>query len=161
MCVARTRLGISNMAFNGTVHTRPLWRSFCCLVWASNCCLYRPKRVAWGGAWSKMCFLLMYFVWEECHAWCMWRVDEECLYFFFLLSPKQQDKWQRACFALLFCYTILISIISCVHASSWFYRLFFNLYSAAIGNHIVPGRTSWNGSEVAHLLTDVRFRCFL
>lgn len=89
-----------------------------------------------SGAWSKMRFLLMYFVWEECHAWCMWRVDE-CFVYFFLLLLKQQDNWQRACFALFVLLHDSYVHYLCVHASSWFYRLFFNLYSAAIGHHIM------------------------
>lgn len=35
------------------------------------------------------------------------------VFFFFLLSLKQQDKWQCACFALLFCYDPSIHYLSC------------------------------------------------
>lgn len=122
------------MAFNGTVHLRPLQRSFCCLVWASDCCRYRPERAEWGLVQNALSF----------NVFCLGRVP--CMMYvkswwvfciFFLLLLKQQDNWQRACFALFVLLHDSYVHYLCVHASSWFYRLFFNLYSAAIGHHIM------------------------
>lgn len=119
------------MAFNKTVHLEISLKVILLVV--RSCWRY-------DRAWSNMCFFLyILFGASAMHDICEELTKSVCIFvfFFFLLSLKQQDKWQRACFCSFV--AILMFTVTVFTQAADFMRLSFNLYSVAIGTTSDPG----------------------